>query len=140
MVFVCVVHLTGQPQIVLVELMNILRIRNIAEVGAAVRYLHNGVDCQPIVQPQMSTGRQRIELLDRACRLSDAPAHQHIGLHPAPFGDLDQSSDIEGFENRHFRHPSRLPQLESESARRVLRVYFVFHNNFFGKNTKNADV
>ena len=59
--------------------------------------------------------------------LSDAPAHQHIGLHPAPFGDLDQSGDIEGLENGHLRHSSRLPQLKSESARRVFRVNLFLH-------------
>ena len=127
MVFVRVVHLTGQPQILFVELMNILRKGNIAEANGAVRCLHNGVDRQTIVQPQMSAGRQRIELLDRACRMSDAPAYQHIGLHPAPLGDLNQSGDIEGLENGHLRHPSRFPQLESKSARRVFGVDFVFH-------------
>ena len=127
MVFVRVVHLTGQPQIVLVEPVNILRIRNIAEVGGTIRCLYNGVDRQTIVLPQMSTGRQRIEFLDTACCLSDAPAHQHVGLHSALFGDLNQSGDIECFENRHLRHSSRLPQLESKSARRVLGVNFLFH-------------
>ncbi len=107
MVFVRVVHLTGQPQILLVKLMNVFRKGNIAEVDCTVHGLHNGVDRQTIVLPQMSTGRQRIELLDRACRMSDAPAHQHVSLHPAPLGDLDQSGDIEGFENGHLRHPSR---------------------------------
>ena len=108
--------------------MNILRIRDVAEVNSPVHGLHNGVDRQPIVLPQMSTGRQRLELLDRACRMSDAPTHQHVGLHPAPLGDLGQSGDIKGFENRHLRHPSRFPQLESISARRVFRVDFLFHS------------
>ena len=53
-VFVRVVHLTGQPQIIFVELVNILRIGNVAKVGSTVHGLHDGVDRQTIVLPQMS--------------------------------------------------------------------------------------
>ena len=108
-VLVGVVDLTCQPEVVFVELVDILREGYVAEMGLALGGHHDGVDCQAVVLPQVSTGRQGVELGDGTCRVADAPTHQHIGLQPSSLARLDKPADIEGLGDGHFRHSGILP-------------------------------
>ena len=108
-VLVGVVDLACQPEVVFVELADILREGYVAEMGLALGGHHDGVDRQAVVLPQMSTGRQGVELGDGACRMADAPTHQHVVLQSSSPARLDKPADIESLGDGHFRHRGIFP-------------------------------
>ena len=101
--------LACQPEVVFVELADILREGYVAEMGLALGGHHDGVDRQAVVLPQVSAGRQGVELGDGACCMADAPTHQHVGLQPSSPACFDKPADIESLGDGHFRHRGILP-------------------------------
>ena len=118
MVLVGVADLTCQPEVLFVEPLDVLREGYVAEMGLALGGHHDGVDRQAVVPPQASAGRQGVELGDGACRVADAPTHQHVGLQPFSPTRLDKPADIEGLGDGHFRHRGILPELKCPSTQR----------------------
>ena len=108
-VLVGVVDLACQPEVVFVELADVLREGYVAEMGFALGGHHDGVYRQAVVLPQVSTGKQGVELGDRACRMADAPTHQHVGLQPSSPAQRDKPADMEGLGDGHFRHRGIFP-------------------------------
>ena len=89
--------------------MDILREGYVAEMGLSLGGHHDGIDCQTVVLPKTSAGRQGVELGDGVCRMADAPTHQHVGLQSSSSSCLDKPADIEGLGDGHFRHRGILP-------------------------------
>ena len=108
-VLVGVADLTCQPEVVLVEPLDVLREGYVAEMGFALGGHHDGVYRQAVVLPQMSAGWQGVELGDGTCRVADAPTHQHVGLQTSSPAHRDKPIDIEGLGDGHFWHRGILP-------------------------------
>ena len=71
-------HLACQMQVIAVELEQVFRERDVAGTHLTFTVCDNGIDGNAVVPDKFVTDRQYVEFLYSACRLSYAPAHQHV--------------------------------------------------------------
>ena len=120
-------NLLCQPQVICIELMQIIGVRDIAGADFTLPVGDNSVDGNRVVLHQSLADGKHIEFLDAACCPSDAPAHQHVELQPCPLADPDKTRDIHYLEKGEHWHGSIHPHLECVGAGCFFGIYF-FHS------------
>lgn len=100
--FVC--HLSRQRLVVMIELLQILRERNIAVADASLTIVHNHIEAKLVVAEQLGFFEQHMKLVDAVGSLADAPAQQRIELHACTLAHLHQTAYIQCLHKRHHRH------------------------------------
>ncbi len=123
----CLSHLPCEPQVLLVEGGQILTERNVARTDFALLIRNDGIDGETVELHQLACFGQQIELLDRACCLAYAPAHQHVELQSPPFAHPHKMAYIERLEECHHRHRRLHPHFEGIRAARLFGVDFLLH-------------
>jgi len=96
--------LSGQLLIITIELLQVIRIRDITRVDIAFAVLHDDIDGKPVELEQFSLLRQQVKLLNILGRPAYAPAHQCVKLHATLLADFYQAGDIKCFHQRHHWH------------------------------------
>ena len=117
-------YLTGQAQIVGVELFQVVRKGDVAGAYFPVFIGDNGADGYAVVLDQLLADWKHIELLGAACRPSYAPAHQHVEFHPGPPAHPDQTGYVQCLEKGEHRHRGGHPHLEGIGPCRLARIDF----------------
>lgn len=112
----------GQKQIIGVESRKAVGKRYIAGADLACPVFYDGIHRDRIVFQKFMSDGEQVKLFDPACRLSDAPAHEHIEFKAAPAGVPHKRCDIERFEKSHHRVRCAHPKVECRRAGRAFRV------------------
>ena len=107
-----------QHQIIAIELLQIIGIRNVARADASLSVLYNNIDSKFVKTIKTSFLWQGIELINLTGSLAYAPAHQGVELHATPLADLYQTTDIQ----RLYREMAREAGLTGRVYRTVAQA------------------
>ena len=122
--------LTGQRDVGIVELMDIVIVRNVTQTDASLRVFYHDIDGQPVKSVHLSVLWQYVELLHLTRCFADAPAHQRGKSDAGLLADLYQSAHDQCLHQCYHGHWRLHPHAESLGSIGVLRIDFLLHRLF----------